>query len=47
MEKEYKKNHNVTVDDVDGQAMLAHKSTHDAKVAAEVAFEPRAIPSVA
>jgi len=41
------------IGDVVGQPMLAHKATHEAKIAAEVAagsahyFEPRCIPSVA
>jgi dihydrolipoamide dehydrogenase len=45
--------HIFAVGDAVGQPMLAHKATHEAKVAAEVAcghnaaFEPRAIPSVA
>jgi dihydrolipoamide dehydrogenase len=45
--------HIFAVGDVVGQPMLAHKATHEAKVAAEVAcghnalFEVRAIPSVA
>jgi dihydrolipoamide dehydrogenase len=45
--------HIFAVGDVVGQPMLAHKATHEGKVAAEVAcghnaaFEPRAIPSVA
>jgi len=45
--------HIFAVGDVAGQPMLAHKATHEAKVAAEVAaghksaFEARAIPSVA
>jgi len=45
--------HIFAVGDVVGQPMLAHKATHEAKIAAEVAcghnaaFEPRAIPSVA
>ena len=45
--------HIFAIGDVVGEPMLAHKATHEAKVAAEViagedvAFEPRAIPSVA
>ncbi len=45
--------HIYAIGDVVGEPMLAHKATHEAKVAAEViagenvAFEPRAIPSVA
>jgi dihydrolipoamide dehydrogenase len=45
--------HIFAVGDVVGQPMLAHKATHQAKIAAEVAaghnvaFAPRAIPSVA
>jgi dihydrolipoamide dehydrogenase len=45
--------HIFAVGDVVGQPMLAHKATHEAKVAAEVAcghnaaFDVRAIPSVA
>ncbi len=45
--------HIFAIGDVVGQPMLAHKATHEAKVAAEVAcgmkaaFDPRAIPSVA
>ena len=45
--------HIFAVGDVVGQPMLAHKATHEAKVAAEVAsgqksyFDARAIPSVA
>ena len=45
--------HIFAIGDVVGPPMLAHKATHEAKVAAEaacghnVAFEPRAIPSVA
>jgi dihydrolipoamide dehydrogenase len=45
--------HIFAVGDVVGQPMLAHKATHEAKVAAEVAcghdavFAPRVIPSVA
>lgn len=45
--------HIFAIGDVVGQPMLAHKATHEAKVAAEVAcghkaaFEPRCIPSVA
>lgn len=45
--------HIFAIGDVVGQPMLAHKAVHEAKIAAEaacghkVAFEPRAIPSVA
>ena len=45
--------HIFAIGDVVGEPMLAHKATHEAKVAAEViagenvSFEPRAIPSVA
>ncbi len=45
--------HIFAIGDVAGQPMLAHKATHEAKVAAEVAaghkrhFDARAIPSVA
>ena len=45
--------HIFAIGDVVGQPMLAHKATHEAKVAAEVAaghkrhFDARAIPSVA
>ena len=45
--------HIFAIGDVVGQPMLAHKATHEAKVAAEVAcgekvaFEPACIPSVA
>jgi len=45
--------HIFAIGDIVGQPMLAHKATHEAKVAAEVcagmkvAFEARAIPSVA
>jgi len=45
--------HIFAIGDVVGQPMLAHKATHEARVAAEVAcgrkaaFEPRCIPSVA
>ena len=45
--------HIFAIGDVAGEPMLAHKATHEAKVAAEViagrkvAFEARAIPSVA
>ena len=45
--------HIFAIGDVVGQPMLAHKATHEAKVAAEVAaghkraFDPRCIPSVA
>lgn len=45
--------HIFAIGDVVGQPMLAHKATHEAKVAAEaacgekVAFEPSCIPSVA
>jgi dihydrolipoamide dehydrogenase len=45
--------HIFAIGDVVGEPMLAHKAMHEAKVAAEViagenvAFEPRAIPSVA
>ncbi|MET3662262.1 dihydrolipoyl dehydrogenase [Aquamicrobium ahrensii] len=45
--------HIFAIGDVVGQPMLAHKATHEAKVATEVAcghkaaFEPRCIPSVA
>ncbi len=46
--------HIYAIGDVAGEPMLAHKATHEAKVAAEViagqpgaAFEPRAIPAVA
>jgi dihydrolipoamide dehydrogenase len=44
--------HIFAIGDVAGQPMLAHKATHEGKVAAEVlagksaAFEPRAIPAV-
>lgn len=46
-------NHIFAIGDVVGQPMLAHKATHEAKVAAEViaghkaAFDPMVIPSVA
>ena len=45
--------HIFAIGDVVGEPMLAHKATHEGKVAAEViagenvAFEPRGIPSVA
>ncbi|HET9720018.1 MAG TPA: dihydrolipoyl dehydrogenase [Solirubrobacteraceae bacterium] len=46
--------HIYAIGDVAGEPMLAHKATHEGKVAAEViagdagaAFDPRAIPSVA
>ena len=45
--------HIFAIGDITGQPMLAHKATHEAKVAAEVcaghkaAFEPLTIPSVA
>ena len=45
--------HIFAIGDVVGEPMLAHKATHEAKVAAEViagedvAFDARAIPSVA
>ena len=45
--------HIYAIGDVVGEPMLAHKATHEAKVAAEniaghdVVFDPRAIPSVA
>ena len=45
--------HIFAIGDVVGQPMLAHKATHEAKVAAEVAaghrraFDPKCIPSVA
>ncbi len=45
--------HIFAIGDIVGQPMLAHKATHEGKVAAEViagqksAFDPRAIPSVA
>lgn len=46
--------HIFAIGDVVGQPMLAHKATHEAKIAAEAAcgdehalFDPRAIPSVA
>jgi dihydrolipoamide dehydrogenase len=46
--------HIYAIGDIAGEPMLAHKATHEAKVAAEViagdagaAFDPRAIPSVA
>ena len=45
--------HIFAIGDIVGQPMLAHKATHEAKVAAEVAtgkkhfFDPRCIPSVA
>ena len=45
--------HIYAIGDITGAPMLAHKATHEGKVAAEriagheVAFEPRAIPSVA
>jgi dihydrolipoamide dehydrogenase len=46
--------HIFAIGDVTGEPMLAHKATHEAKVAAEaiaglpgVAFDPHAIPSVA
>ena len=45
--------HIFAIGDITGQPMLAHKATHEAKVAAEVcaghkaAFEPMTIPSVA
>ena len=45
--------HIFAIGDIVGQPMLAHKATHEGKVAAEVAaghksaFEPRIIPSVA
>jgi dihydrolipoamide dehydrogenase len=45
--------HIFAIGDVVGEPMLAHKATHEGKVAAEViaghdvAFDPRAIPSVA
>jgi dihydrolipoamide dehydrogenase len=45
--------HIFAIGDITGQPMLAHKATHEAKVAAEVAaghksaFDARAIPSVA
>ena len=44
--------HILAIGDVAGQPMLAHKASHEGKVAAEVlagqtaAFEPRAIPAV-
>ena len=45
--------HILAIGDIVGEPMLAHKATHEAKVAAEVAaghtvaFDPRSIPSVA
>ena len=45
--------HIFAIGDIVGQPMLAHKATHEAKVAAEVIagkkhyFEPSCIPSVA
>ena len=45
-------NHIFTIGDIAGQPMLAHKATHEAKVAAEVIsglktfFDARTIPSV-
>lgn len=45
--------HIFAIGDIVGQPMLAHKATHEAKIAAEVAtgkahyFEPKCIPSVA